>query len=122
MQGRLPIRVQLNALTRDDFARILREPENSLIRQSIALLNTEEVTLVFTEDAIDALADLAAEINQSVENIGARRLHTVIERLLDDISFTATDRGGETVTIDADYVQNTVAELAKNSDLSKFIL
>ena len=122
LQGRLPIRVQLNALTRDDFARILREPENSLIRQSIALLNTEEVTLVFTEDAIDALADLAAEINQSVENIGARRLHTVIERLLDDISFTATDRGGETVTIDADYVQNTVAELAKNSDLSKFIL
>ena len=122
LQGRLPIRVQLKALTRDDFARILREPENSLIRQYIALLHTEDVTLIFTEDAIDSLADLAAEINQNVENIGARRLHTVMERLLDDVSFTATDRGGETITIDADYVRNTVAELAKDSDLSKFIL
>ncbi len=122
LQGRLPIRVELKALTRDDFARILREPENSLIRQYTALLGTEEVTLNFTDDAIEALADLSAEINQSVENIGARRLHTVLERLLDDISFTATDRGGETVTIDADYVQKNVAELAKNTDLSKFIL
>ena len=122
LQGRLPIRVELKALTRDDFARILREPENSLIRQYTALLGTEEVTLNFTDDAIEALADLSAEINQSVENVGARRLHTVLERLLDDISFTATDRGGETVTIDADYVQKNVAELAKNTDLSKFIL
>lgn len=122
LQGRLPIRVELQPLTRDDFARILREPENSLVRQYIALLNTEEVTLEFREDAIDALADLAAEINKNIENIGARRLHTVMERLLEEISFTATDRGGETVVIDADYVQKTVGELAKNSDLSKFIL
>ena len=122
LQGRLPIRVELQPLTRDDFARILREPENSLVRQYIALLNTEEVTLEFREDAIDALADLAAEINKNIENIGARRLHTVMERLLEEVSFSATDRGGETVVIDADYVQNTVGELAKNSDLSKFIL
>jgi len=122
LQGRLPIRVELKALQRDDMKRILTEPENSLIRQYKALLDTEEVTLEFTDDAIDALADLAAEINASVENIGARRLHTVMERLLDEISFTATDRSGETVTIDADYVQHQVADLAKNADLSKFIL
>ncbi len=122
LQGRLPIRVELNALTRDDFRRILTEPENSLIRQYRALMGTEEVTLEFTEEAIDALADLAAEINSSVENIGARRLHTVLEKLLDEISFTATDRGGETITIDAEMVQERVAELAKNADLTKFIL
>ncbi len=122
LQGRLPIRVELKALTREDFGRILREPENSLIRQSVALLKTEDVTLDFTEEAIDALADLAAEINQNVENIGARRLHTVIERLLDEISFTATDRGGETIVIDAEMVKERVEELAKNADLSKFIL
>ncbi|MGE0254776.1 MAG: ATP-dependent protease ATPase subunit HslU [Alphaproteobacteria bacterium] len=122
LQGRLPIRVELKALGRDDFARILREPENSLIKQYVALLATEGVTLVFTEDAIDALAALAADINQSVENIGARRLHTVLERLLEEVSFAAPDRGGETVTVDAALVRDRVGELAKNADLSKFIL
>ena len=122
LQGRLPIRVELAALTRDDFRRILTEPENSLVRQYKALLDTEEVTLDFTDESIDALADLAAEINASVENIGARRLHTVMEKLLEEISFTATDRGGETITIDAAYVQTQVADLAKDTDLSKFIL
>ena len=122
LQGRLPIRVELSALTRDDFRRILTEPENSLVRQYIALLGTEAVTLDFTDEAIDALADLAAEINASIENIGARRLHTVMEKLLEEISFTATDRGGETIEIDADYVRERVGELAKDTDLSKFIL
>ncbi len=122
LQGRLPIRVELNALTRDDLKRILIEPENSLVRQYIALMATETVTLHFGEDAIDALADLATEINASVENIGARRLHTVMEKLLEEISFTATDRGGERIEIDAGYVQSQVGELAKNVDLSKFIL
>jgi ATP-dependent HslUV protease ATP-binding subunit HslU len=122
LQGRLPIRVELKALSRKDFERILREPENSLIKQYTALLGTEKVTLHFTEEAIDALAALAAEINENVENIGARRLHTVIEKLLEEISFTATDRSGETVTIDADFVHRTVSVLAKDSDLSKFIL
>jgi ATP-dependent HslUV protease ATP-binding subunit HslU len=122
LQGRLPIRVELSALSRDDLKRILTEPEASLIKQYKALLKTEDVTLEFADDSIDALADLAAEINSSVENIGARRLHTVMERLLEDISFTATDRAGETITIDAKYVQERVAPLAKNADLSKFIL
>ena len=122
LQGRLPIRVELDALTRDDFKRILTEPENSLIKQYKALMGTENVTLDFTEDSIDALADLSAEINSSVENIGARRLHTVLEKLLEEISFTATDRGGETITIDAALVQERVGELSKNADLSKFIL
>ncbi|MEO3427820.1 ATP-dependent protease ATPase subunit HslU [Pelagibius sp. CAU 1746] len=122
LQGRLPIRVELDALSRDDFKRILTEPENSLIRQYKALMETEEVTLDFAEEAIDALADLSAEINSSVENIGARRLHTVLEKLLEEISFTATDRGGETIVIDAAMVRERVGELAKNADLSKFIL
>ena len=122
LQGRLPIRVELNALTRDDFKRILTEPEASLIKQYKALIGTEDVTLDFTEEAIDALADLAADINATVENIGARRLHTVMEKLLEEISFTATDRAGETIAIDAKMVQERVAELAKDSDLSKFIL
>ena len=122
LQGRLPIRVELAALTRDDFRRILTEPENSLIRQYEALMGTEEVTLTFAEDAVDALADLSAEINSSVENIGARRLHTVLEKLLEEISYTASDRGGETIEITADLVRERVGELAKNSDLSKFIL
>jgi ATP-dependent HslUV protease ATP-binding subunit HslU len=122
LQGRLPIRVELNALSRDDLRRILTEPENSLVRQYKALLDTEEVTLEFTEEAIDTLADLATEINSSVENIGARRLHTVMEKLLEEISFTATDRGGETIVIDGDYVRDQVAELAKDTDLSKFLL
>jgi ATP-dependent HslUV protease ATP-binding subunit HslU len=122
LQGRLPIRVELKALTRDDLIRILTEPEASLITQYKALLATEEVTLDFTPDAIEALADLAAEINSGVENIGARRLHTVMERLLEDISFTATDNAGTTVVIDAALVQEKVGSLAKNADLSKFIL
>ncbi len=122
LQGRLPIRVELKALTREDFGRILREPENSLLKQYVALMGTEDVTLVFEEEAIDKLASLAADINQSVENIGARRLHTILERLLEEISFTATDRGGETITITADDVQDRVGELAKDADLSKFIL
>lgn len=122
LQGRLPIRVELRALTEADFVRILTEPEASLIKQYTALMKTEGVTLDFTDDAIAEIAKISAQVNDSVENIGARRLHTVMERLLDEISFTATDRGGETVEIDADYVRGTVGELAKDQDLSKFIL
>ncbi len=122
LQGRLPIRVELHALTRDDLKRILVEPEASLIKQYRALLATENLTLDFAEDAIDALADLAFEINGNVENIGARRLHTVLERLLEEISFSASDRPGDHVTIDAAYVRERVAPLARNTDLSKFIL
>ncbi len=122
LQGRLPIRVELKALSRDDFVKILTQTEASLIKQYKALIGTENVTLNIGDDAIDAIADLAADINRSVENIGARRLHTVMEKLLEEISFTATDRGGETVTIDAAYVQSHVGELAKKGDLSKFIL
>lgn len=122
LQGRLPIRVELRALTEADFVRILTEPEASLIKQYTALMATEGVTLNFSEDAIKEIAKISAQVNDSIENIGARRLHTVMERLLDDISFTATDRDGETVEIDADYVRGTVGELAKDQDLSKFIL
>lgn len=122
LQGRLPIRVELKALGQEDFKRILTEPEASLIRQYKALLKTEEVDLVFTDDSIDELARLATEINSSVENIGARRLHTVLERLLEEISFAANDRAGETITIDGAYVRDRVGGLAKNTDLSKFIL
>ncbi len=122
LQGRLPIRVELNSLDENDFRRILTETEASLIKQAIAMLKTENVDLIFTDDAIDALARIAVEVNTSVENIGARRLQTVIERVLDDISFTATDRSGETVTIDGDYVRRAVGDLARNADLSRFIL
>ncbi|HSR78850.1 MAG TPA: ATP-dependent protease ATPase subunit HslU [Xanthobacteraceae bacterium] len=122
LQGRLPIRVELKPLTRDDFKRILTETEASLIKQSVALLATEGVTLDFTPDAIDALADMAVAVNSSLENIGARRLQTVMERVLDDISFGAPDRAGETVKIDGAYVRERVADLAKNADLSRFIL
>ena len=122
LQGRLPIRVELRALKEEDFVRILTEPEASLIRQYKALMATEEVTLDFTEDGIAEIAKISADVNARVENIGARRLHTVMERLLDDISFTATDRGGETVVIDQAYVAETVGKLAKDQDLSKFIL
>jgi ATP-dependent HslUV protease ATP-binding subunit HslU len=122
LQGRLPIRVELQALSRDDLRRILTEPEASLVKQYKALLATEKVDLEFTPDAVDALADLAAEINSTVENIGARRLQTVLERLLEDISFTAADRQGERIVINAAYVRERVAPLAKNTDLSKFIL
>ncbi len=122
LQGRLPIRVELDALTENDLRRILTEPEASLIRQYRALMGTEDVTLDITEDAIDTIAKLAAEVNRSVENIGARRLHTVMERLLDEISFTATDRPGETIQVDSAYVEERVGDLAKDADLSKFIL
>jgi ATP-dependent HslUV protease ATP-binding subunit HslU len=122
LQGRLPIRVELNALSRDDMKRILVEPEASLIKQYVALLKTEEVTLDFAEDAIDALADLATDINSTVENIGARRLQTVMERLLEEVSFTASEMSGKTIRIDAQMVKDKVAPLAKNTDLSKFIL
>jgi ATP-dependent HslUV protease ATP-binding subunit HslU len=122
LQGRLPIRVELKALTRDDFVRILTEPEASLIKQYIALMGVEDFTIHFTDDAIGEIADIAAEVNQSVENIGARRLHTVMEKLMDEISFTASERSGEEITIDADYVKEAVSDIAKNADLKKFIL
>jgi ATP-dependent HslUV protease ATP-binding subunit HslU len=122
LQGRLPIRVELNALTRADLARILVEPEASLVKQYVALLATEGITLEFTDDSIEEIARLAAEINEKVENIGARRLHTVMERLVEEISFTASDRDGQTVVIDPDYVQVHVGRLMEGADLSKFIL
>jgi ATP-dependent HslUV protease ATP-binding subunit HslU len=122
LQGRLPIRVELQALTREDFRRILTEPEASLIRQYKALMETEKVTLDFRDEAIDELARLAAEVNASVENIGARRLHTLLERLLEDISFDASDKPGTTIVIDAAYVRDRLNDFAKNVDLSKFIL
>ncbi len=122
LQGRLPIRVELRALTREDFKRILTETEASLIKQYIALLATENVTLEFSEDGIEAIAEIAAEVNARVENIGARRLQTVMERVLDEISFAATDRANETLLIDGEYVRTRVADLAKDQDLSRFIL
>ena len=122
LQGRLPIRVELEALTSEDFKRILKEPDYSLIKQYVALLKTENVDLEFSEDGIDAIANMASEVNATVENIGARRLHTIIERILDDISFTATDRSGEKIIINSDYVKKNLDELVKDTDLSKFIL
>ena len=122
LQGRLPIRVELEALTSNDFKKILTEPDNSLIKQYKALLKTENVHLDFSDDGIDAIANIATEVNSTVENIGARRLHTIIERILDDISFTATDRSGEKITIDSKYVKGNLDELVKDTDLSKFIL
>ncbi len=122
LQGRLPIRVELRALTREDFRRILTETEASLIKQTVALMATEGLTLEFTDDAIDAIADIAVAVNSSVENIGARRLQTVIERVLDEISFSAPDRSGETIRIDAAYVNAHIGDLARNADLSRFIL
>jgi ATP-dependent HslUV protease ATP-binding subunit HslU len=122
LQGRLPIRVELAPLTVEDFKRILTETEASLIKQTVALMRTEGVELTFTDDAIDALAQVAVDVNNSVENIGARRLQTVLERVLDDISFTAPDRSGQAVTIDAAYVRGEVESLARNTDLSRFIL
>ena len=122
LQGRLPIRVELDALTSDDFKRILKEPDNSLIKQYKALLKTENVDLEFSDDGIDTIANLATEVNSTVENIGARRLHTIIERVLDEISFTATDKSGEKIVINSDYVKKNLGELVKDTDLSKFIL
>ena len=122
LQGRLPIRVELDALNSEDFKRILKEPDNSLIKQYKALLKTENVDLEFSDDGIDTIANLASEVNSSVENIGARRLHTIIERVLDEISFTATDRSGEKIVIDSKYVKENLGQLVKDNDLSKFIL
>ncbi len=122
LQGRLPIRVELDALNSEDFIRILKEPDNSLIKQYKALLKTEKVDLEFTEDGINTIAHIASDVNSSVENIGARRLHTIIERVLDEISFTATDRAGEKITIDGKYIKDNIGELVKDTDLSKFIL
>ncbi|MDO9126259.1 ATP-dependent protease ATPase subunit HslU [Parvibaculum sp.] len=122
LQGRLPIRVELQALSKEDMRRVLTEPEASLIKQYVALMGTEDVTLDFTDDGIDAIADIATLVNSTVENIGARRLHTVMERVLDEVSFGATDKSGETVTIDGAYVQRHIGDLSKNADLSKFIL
>ena len=122
LQGRLPIRVELEALTSKDFKRILKEPDYSLIKQYIALLKTENVDLEFSEDGIDAIANIASEVNSTVENIGARRLHTIIEKILDDISFTATDRAGEKIIINKDYISKNLDNLIKDTDLSKFIL
>ncbi|MBL8549867.1 MAG: ATP-dependent protease ATPase subunit HslU [Hyphomonadaceae bacterium] len=122
LQGRLPIRVELKALTREDFRRILTEPEASLVVQYVALMGAEGVKLEFTDDAVEAVAEIAADVNAAVENIGARRLHTVMERVLDEISFEAADMAGKSVVIDADYVRARVADLAKNADLSRFIL
>ncbi len=122
LQGRLPIRVELDALNSEDFIRILKEPDNSLIKQYKALLKTENVDLEFTEDGINTIAHIASEVNSSVENIGARRLHTIIERVLDEISFTATDRAGEKITVDGKYIKDNIGELVKDTDLSKFIL
>ena len=122
LQGRLPIRVELEALTSDDFKRILKEPDFSLIKQYIALLKTENVDLEFSEDGIETIAKIASEVNATVENIGARRLHTIIEKILDDISFTATDRSGEKIVINKDYINKNLDNLVKDTDLSKFIL
>jgi ATP-dependent HslUV protease ATP-binding subunit HslU len=122
LQGRLPIRVELDALNSEDFKRILKEPDNSLIKQYKALLKTENVDLEFTEDGIDTIANIASDVNSKIENIGARRLHTIIERVLDEISFTATDRAGEKISINSDYIHKNLGELVKDTDLSKFIL
>ncbi|MDQ7078895.1 MAG: AAA family ATPase [Robiginitomaculum sp.] len=122
LQGRLPIRVELRALTREDFARILTEPEASLISQYIALMETEGVTLDFKDEAIEAIADISASVNASVENIGARRLQTVMEKLLEEISFTASENQGKTIAIDKGYVMERLESLSRNTDLSKFIL
>jgi len=122
LQGRLPIRVELKPLDKDDFRRILTEPQASLIKQYVALMQTEGVTLAFTDDAIDAVAEIAVHVNSTVENIGARRLQTVLERILDDISFSAPDRSGETVTVDGEAVRKALGDLARNTDLSRFIL
>ncbi len=122
LQGRLPIRVELKALNRDDFVRILVEPEASLVKQYIALMATENLTLEVTDDGVEALADIAAEVNASVENIGARRLQTIMERVLEDVSYTATDRSGETVVLDRAFVEKNIGDLARDTDLSKFIL
>ncbi len=122
MQGRLPIRVELQPLTEDDFVRILTETDNALTRQYTALMATEEVTVTFTTDGIAALARIAADVNRSVENIGARRLYTILERVFEELSFTAPDRSGQSVTVDAAFVETNVGQLARSADLSRYVL
>jgi ATP-dependent HslUV protease ATP-binding subunit HslU len=122
LQGRFPLRVELDALDREDLVRILREPENSLVRQYTALLRTEGIEVTFSDDAIDAVAEYAALVNDRTENIGARRLHTIMERVVEELSFTAPERAGERITIDADYVRAALDDLAADEDLSKYIL
>ena len=122
LQGRFPIRVELEPLTRDDFVRILTEPRNALVKQYTALLGTEELTLDFTQGAVGRIADFAARVNDATENIGARRLHTVMERLLDELSFEAPDLGQKTIVIDEAYVDQMLADVVKNEDLSRYIL
>jgi len=122
LQGRLPIRVELNPLTKEDFVRILKEPDNSLIKQYEALMKTEDVSLKFLDDGVDEIAEIATYVNSTIENIGARRLHTIIERILDDISFNAPDRSGEVVLINKAYVQKNLGDIKGDKDLSKFIL
>jgi len=122
LQGRLPIRVELRALTVDDFVRILTETDNALTRQYTALMGTEEVTVNFTDDGIAALARIAAEVNESVENIGARRLYTVMERVFEDLSFTAPDRSGEAIDVNATFVEEHLGELARATDISRYVL
>ena len=122
LQGRLPIRVELSALNEKDFIRILKEPDNSLIKQYKALLKTENVDLEFKDDGIEMLAKISTEVNSSIENIGARRLHAIIEKVLDDISFNATDRAGEKIVVDKKFVEKNLGDLVKDTDLSKFIL
>ena len=122
LQGRLPIRVELRALTEEDFVRILTETDNALTRQYTALMGTEDVTVTFTDDGIAALARIAAEVNQSVENIGARRLYTVMERVFEDLSYAAPDRSGDEVVVNANFVEENLGELAKSADLSRYVL
>ena len=122
LQGRLPIRVELKALSKDDFVKILKEPDNSLIKQYKALMKTEKVNLKFTEDGIEALADISTHINSTIENIGARRLHTILEKVLDEISFTAPDKAGEEIVIDKKYIEKHLGDITKDKDLTKFIL
>ena len=122
MQGRLPIRVELRALTKEDFRRILTEPDNSLIKQYAALMAAEDVTLTFSDDGVDAIAEISAEINASVENIGARRLHTVMERILDGLSYSASEKSGESLEVDRAYVEKEIGDLARNVDLSRYVL
>jgi len=122
LQGRFPIRVELEPLTRDDFVRILTEPRNALVKQYTALLGTEELSLTFTSDAVERIADFAARVNDATENIGARRLHTVMERLLDEVSFSAPELSDKSITIDAVYVERMLADIVKNEDLSRYIL
>lgn len=122
LQGRLPIRVELQPLTKEDFVKILKEPDNSLIKQYIGLMKTENVDLEFTDEGIDSIADISTHINSTIENIGARRLHTILEKVLEDISFTASDKSGEKIIINKDYVEKNLGKIIKDKDLSKFIL